>query len=59
MVSEHGRLYMNLTGHTLKEFGTLKNLPIRLSLVQVGDSLEETDKCSSAKNQGTYIYEGT
>jgi hypothetical protein len=27
-VSEHGHLYMNLTGHTLKGFGILKNLPI-------------------------------
>jgi hypothetical protein len=36
-VSEHDHLYMNLTGHTLKGFGTLKNLPILLSLVQVGD----------------------
>jgi hypothetical protein len=33
----HDRLYMNLTGHTLKGFRTLKNLPIWLSLVQVGD----------------------
>jgi hypothetical protein len=36
-VSEQGRLYMNLTGHRLKEFGTLKIFPIWLSLVQVGD----------------------
>jgi hypothetical protein len=36
-VSEHGRLYMNLTSHTLKGFGTLKSLPLWLSLVQVGD----------------------
>jgi hypothetical protein len=28
MVSEHDHLYMNLTGHTLKGFGTLKSLPI-------------------------------
>jgi hypothetical protein len=27
-VSEHGRLYMNLTGHTFKGFQTLKSLPI-------------------------------
>jgi hypothetical protein len=39
MVFEHGHLYMNLTGHTLKGFGTLKSLPILLSLVQVGDYL--------------------
>jgi hypothetical protein len=24
MISEYGRLYMNLMGHTLKGFGTLK-----------------------------------
>jgi hypothetical protein len=30
-------LYMNLTGHTVKGFGTLKRLPIWLSLVQVGN----------------------
>jgi hypothetical protein len=24
MISKHGRLYMNLMGHTLKGFGTLK-----------------------------------
>jgi hypothetical protein len=33
IVFEHGRLYMNLTGHILKGFGTLKSL----SLVQVGN----------------------
>jgi hypothetical protein len=27
-ISEHDRLYMNLMGHTLKGFGTLKSLPI-------------------------------
>jgi hypothetical protein len=28
MVSEHDRLYMNLMGHTLKGFATLKSLLI-------------------------------
>jgi hypothetical protein len=37
MVSRHGHLYMNLTGHTLNGFGTLKSLHIWLSLVQVVD----------------------
>jgi hypothetical protein len=27
-IPEHSRLYMSLTGHTLKGFGTLKSLPI-------------------------------
>jgi hypothetical protein len=37
MISSHNHLYMNLMGHTLKWFETLKSLSIWLSLVQVRD----------------------
>jgi hypothetical protein len=37
MISDHDHLHMNLTGHILKGFGMLESLPVRLSLVQVGD----------------------